>query len=188
MGQIQEFSKPEVTIGRDPTCDVRFPSECATISRKHAKLIREWNQFRLIDMSANGTFVNGKKTDQVHMKDGDVLTIAPNGPKISFLTKIDDSVAADIAVSVEAEHKEPVGSPASPAKNEPARSEAKIPPPQSPTVLPAKVSLVVQYGPRLESFNQLPIDLGSAPPCAFVISQPEIREQHAQLFYAEDSY
>ena len=183
-GQIQEFSKTEISIGRHPSCDVRFPAECGTISRKHAKLLREWNQFRLSDISANGTFVNGKKIDQIHLKDGDVITISPNGPKVSFLTKVEESlVAADVVVPA-----------ADPAPHQPA---PQVPPPvskaieqpqQSQPVVATKTSLIIQYGPKLESFDQLPIDLGKAANCAFIIDHPEIKDLHVQLFYSNNQY
>ena len=54
------------------------------MSRKHAEIIREGNRFKLVDLSANGTFVNGKRVKEVYLKDGDVLTFAEGGPKVSF--------------------------------------------------------------------------------------------------------
>ncbi len=179
-GQIQEFNKPEISIGRHPSCDVRFPAECGTISRKHAKIIREWNQFRLSDISTNGIFVNGKKTEQIHLKDGDVITVAPNGPKISFLTKVEQvpiSVRTAQAVSVE-----PIPVSAQP---EQVVNTQRQP---SPQITPAKVSCVIQYGPRLESFEHSPIELGSSAKCSFIIEHPDIRDSHAQIFYSDGQF
>jgi len=63
-GKIQEFSEPEIAIGRHPSCAVRFPADLVLISRNHARVIREGNTFKLVDSSTNGTFVNGKRVKE----------------------------------------------------------------------------------------------------------------------------
>ncbi|MFO7883622.1 MAG: FHA domain-containing protein [Desulfobacteraceae bacterium] len=90
-GDIQEFNKKEILIGRHSTCDLRFPGELNTISRKHALIKREGNRFQILDTSANGLFINGKKEKQAYLRDGDVLIFSTGGPKVSFLTKMDDA-------------------------------------------------------------------------------------------------
>lgn len=50
----------EMTLGRDPSCDI--PLSDQGISRKHAKIILSGEQHKIIDLgSANGTFVNDIK-------------------------------------------------------------------------------------------------------------------------------
>jgi pSer/pThr/pTyr-binding forkhead associated (FHA) protein len=83
-GEIQEFTDPVISIGRNPGCHLRFPAELTTISRKHAEIVREGNQFRLIDHSANGTFVNGKQVKEAVLRDGDVLELVRGGPRSVF--------------------------------------------------------------------------------------------------------
>lgn len=90
-GEIQEFYDSEIYIGRHPSCLVCFPKDQALISRKHARIIREGNRFKLIDQSTNGTFVNGKKVNEIYLRDGDVLAISERGPKMSFLAKFVES-------------------------------------------------------------------------------------------------
>ena len=90
-GTIQEFNKNEILIGRHSTCDVIFPGKAVTISRKHATIRREGNRFQIIDNSANGLFVNGKRTKEAYLRDGDVLIFSQGGPKVSFLTRIDEN-------------------------------------------------------------------------------------------------
>ncbi len=90
-GTIQEFNKNEISIGRHSSCDVKFPGEAITISRKHATIRREGNRFQIIDNSANGLFVNGKMKKEEFLKDGDVLIFSQGGPKVSFLTRIDEN-------------------------------------------------------------------------------------------------
>ena len=98
-GEIQEFNDPEIAVGRLSTCQVRFPKDLAIISRKHAAIFREGNRFRLVDESANGTFLNGKSVSEAFLKNGDVIMFAEGGPKVSFLTRVDDNMAASPPVS-----------------------------------------------------------------------------------------
>ncbi len=86
-GEIQEFCRNEIFIGRHPSCDLQFPKDLVAISRKHAHIVREGNRFKLVDSSTNGTFVNGTKIDESWLKDGDVIFFTDGGPKVSFLTR-----------------------------------------------------------------------------------------------------
>ena len=88
-GQIQDFSQFPVHIGRHSSCQVRFDKDLTTLSRRHARIDRQGNRFRIIDASTNGTYVNGKRIADVYLRDGDVITFSENGPKASFLTKIE---------------------------------------------------------------------------------------------------
>ena len=74
-GEIQELTDTQITIGRHPDCQVRFPKEVVTLSRKHARIEREGNRFKLIDQSTNGTFVNGRQVPEIYLKDGDVILV-----------------------------------------------------------------------------------------------------------------
>lgn len=52
----------EMIIGRDPTADISIPEP--SISRKHAKVIREGAVVKIEDLgSSNGTAINGKKLE-----------------------------------------------------------------------------------------------------------------------------
>ncbi len=65
-GQRSQFfglSREEITIGREPNCDVPIPSHYNKVSRKHARIIRIAGDVFLEDgtgatPSAHGTFVN----------------------------------------------------------------------------------------------------------------------------------
>jgi pSer/pThr/pTyr-binding forkhead associated (FHA) protein len=88
-GSIQEFSDSQISIGRHPSSSVRFPAEgLNSVSRKHAEITREGNQFKLVDHSTNGTYLNGRKVTEAYLKDGDVLEFSEGGPKVSFITKV----------------------------------------------------------------------------------------------------
>jgi two-component system, cell cycle response regulator len=60
QGQRFFLTMPEMIIGRDPAADIVISDQ--TVSKKHARVIREDNRARLVDLgSANGTYVNDKK-------------------------------------------------------------------------------------------------------------------------------
>jgi MoxR-like ATPase len=74
VGRIYPLAKDIVTLGRDGKCAVRLDVE--GISRNHAQIIREGGAWLITDlMSKNGTFVNGEKTDQRALADGDSIGI-----------------------------------------------------------------------------------------------------------------
>lgn len=57
-----EMTTAETVIGRHPECTFQINSNM--VSRKHAKIVKDGNQFVVEDLgSGNGTFVNGKKID-----------------------------------------------------------------------------------------------------------------------------
>jgi pSer/pThr/pTyr-binding forkhead associated (FHA) protein len=56
------FSQPEITLGRDPTCDILLNEE--TVSARHAKLSYHHNQWWIEDLnSTNGTNLNEMKVN-----------------------------------------------------------------------------------------------------------------------------
>jgi len=192
-GEIQEISDPEIVIGRLSTCQVQFPKDLAVISRRHATIIREGNRFRLIDESANGTYLNGKSVSEAHLKDGDVIMFAEDGPKLSFLTKIDQTAAASQPVWEKEPQPSPPGgvfasSPEQPPPSSAVMPESHSPPPAAPVPQKVKAPLVIQYGPTLQSFNELPVTLGSDADCDFVVQHPAVLPQHAQFFFSADNY
>lgn len=67
------FSQLEVTLGRDPACDVLLDEE--TVSARHAKLSYHHNQWWLEDLdSTNGTSLNAARLN--------VATVLTNGDEI----------------------------------------------------------------------------------------------------------
>ncbi len=191
-GQIQDYATFPIEIGRHSSCHVRFDKDLTTISRRHARIERQGNRFRIIDASTNGTYVNGKRIADVYLRDGDVITFAENGPKASFLTKIEDGAAA------------PAPIPSNPrAQAPPPRDDVDTPNP-SPggltdagmtvgpageiPVIEASAPLVVQYGPTLQSYQTLPVTIGTDPECDFVITSSTLAGRHVQLFFNAGDY
>ncbi|MCX8117577.1 MAG: FHA domain-containing protein [Desulfobacterota bacterium] len=189
-GKEAEFSSPSITIGRHPSSQLRFPGDLTYISRQHAEIVREGNQFKLIDHSTNGTYVNGKRVKEIFLKDGDVLMFGEGGPQVSFLTRMAEGSLESEAVPVpppRVTEKEVGGEP--PRIEKPS---IPSPPPEpkisevSPQVV--KVPLIIQYGPTIRSFKQLPVTIGKGPACDYPLEHPALHDQHAQIFFSEGQY
>lgn len=188
-GEIQEFSQNVVLLGRHPDCQVIFPGTCTAVSRKHAEIRREGNRFKLIDTSTNGTLINGRPHKEVFLKNGDVLILAGgDGPKISFLAT---TVPGKTRESPPEKHSSPEY--ASPMSSVRTPKEAAAPP-YTGSPLPddsiAKVakSLVVQYGATIQSFQQVPVIIGSDDECDCTLSHPSLLARHARVFFRDDQY
>jgi pSer/pThr/pTyr-binding forkhead associated (FHA) protein len=187
-GEIQEFPDNEISIGRHPSCHVRFPKDLAIISREHARIVREGNRFKLIDQSTNGTFLNGTRITEAILKDGDILLFADGGPKVSFLTKIAEA-PADLPQTPEIT-ADRMNRP-QPSQPQPPRASFPPPPEMPPPAMEIQrttMPLVIQYGPTLRTFKELPVTIGRNPACDFSIDHPSILEQHAQIFFNQGQY
>jgi len=185
-GEIQEFFDQEISMGRLPTCQVQFPKDFTMISRNHARIVREGNRFKLVDQSANGTFVNGKRVTEAYLKSGDVLILAEGGPKVSFLTRVEEGRAQPQAVT-------PSGAPAetgiAPTQQPPAQQIQPEPAtPAHVSIQKVQVPLVVQYGPTLRSFRELPVTIGKNPDCDLSLEHPQILDKHARIFFDQGEY
>ncbi|BBO67181.1 hypothetical protein DSCA_11110 [Desulfosarcina alkanivorans] len=209
-GQIQDFSQFPVHIGRHSSCQVRFEKDMTTISRRHARIERQGNRFRIIDASTNGTYVNGKRIADVYLRDGDVITFSENGPKASFLTKIEaEKQPVSPAPSAQPAPAAPVPPQTPrPVQVPPAAAPPVVPPvappssPQAPSpepgltvgpdleipVISTNAPLVIQYGPTLQSYNLLPVSIGTDPACDFVIANTALAGRHVQIFFNENDY
>jgi pSer/pThr/pTyr-binding forkhead associated (FHA) protein len=66
----------EWTIGSDADRDIRFEDE--GVSGVHAKIAFDGKRWRLSDqMSANGTYVNGKRSNMSYLSSGDRIRFGP---------------------------------------------------------------------------------------------------------------
>jgi hypothetical protein len=81
------------------------------------------------------------------------------------------------------------------SKLEPQRPFEEKPPVrpavEEPVEIPVQkvtVPLIIQYGPTLRSFRELPITIGKNPKCGFVLDHPAIFDQHAQVFFSQNQY
>lgn len=74
-GATRQFFLPDnrpIVAGRDSTVDIR--GDNARFSRRHFEVTPEADGFVLRDLeSSNGTRVNGRRTQQRQLRDGDVI-------------------------------------------------------------------------------------------------------------------
>jgi pSer/pThr/pTyr-binding forkhead associated (FHA) protein len=181
-GQIVELTDSAIKIGRHPSCQLKYPADLAIISRQHAEITREGNRFKLTDHSSNGTIVNGNRIAEVFLKDGDVITVSEGGPKVSFLTRVADTPP----------HPQEIA-PTTP--NPPPPKKQEIQPPQSAQAIPqptppqkSKAPLIIQYGPTLRSFDELPLKIGKHPSNGFLLDHANILDLHAEIYFADEQY
>jgi pSer/pThr/pTyr-binding forkhead associated (FHA) protein len=187
-GQIQEFSSDTIFIGRHSSCDVKFPGDLNILSRKHARIIREGNRFKLIDQSTNGTYINGKQVQEAYLKDGDILLFADGGPKVSFLTKLGESPAH---LHQDAEPPAVQTAPPQPVAP-PSQTTPLTLPPEPPAaeikIVKSQMPLIIQYGPTIQTFKELPVTIGRNPACDFSIDHPGLLDQHVQFYFSQGQY
>lgn len=59
-GETQEIIVDQIELGRDPKCQVRFDESFTTVSRRHAAIVRDGDNWKLVQLSqTNKTFLNG---------------------------------------------------------------------------------------------------------------------------------
>ena len=206
-GTIQEFSGPEISIGRHPSCDLIFPKDLVVLSRRHARIIREGNRFKIIDSSINGTYVNKDRVSDAFLKNGDVITLTQGGPKISFLTQVGEPIEIHTAPpSVPTATPAPPPPPDSVVDNTVPEPEIPATPvvspadpvpihvPPTPDPVPArqiqrvKAPLVIQYGAILQSFSELPVTIGTDASCDLTLSHPSLAPKHVQFAFIGGQY
>lgn len=92
-GEKQEIMLDEVILGRATDCHVRFDEKFNTVSRHHASIIKDGDNWRLTQLSeTNTTFLNGKAVqDSWYLQSGDEIQLAVNGPKLIFRVPSDPS-------------------------------------------------------------------------------------------------
>lgn len=92
-GEKQEIMLDEVILGRDTDCNVRFDEAFGTVSRHHASITRDGDNWRLTQLSkTNTTFLNGKPLQESwYLQSGDEIQLAVNGPKLIFRIPTDKS-------------------------------------------------------------------------------------------------
>lgn len=86
-GEAQEIIVDQIEIGRDPKCQVQFDESFSTVSRRHAAIVRDGENWKLVQLShTNQTFLNGKPvTNEWYLQNGDEIQLSVNGPKLGFI-------------------------------------------------------------------------------------------------------
>jgi len=86
-GESQEIIVDQIEIGRDSRCQVRFDDRFSTVSRHHAAIVKDGDNWKLIQISkTNTTLLNGHpvKTEW-YLQNGDEIQLSVNGPKLGFI-------------------------------------------------------------------------------------------------------
>lgn len=80
------LTKPQIWLGREPSCDIRFRTEDVMVSRKHAEITNQNGTFLLTDNNSfNGTLVNGQRiAAQTPLYHNDEIQLGVGGPVVKF--------------------------------------------------------------------------------------------------------
>ncbi len=86
-GESQPIIVNQIEIGRDAKCQVRFDESFTTVSRRHAAIIRDKDNWKLVQLShTNSTYLNGHKVqNEWYLQNGDEIQLSTNGPKLGFI-------------------------------------------------------------------------------------------------------
>lgn len=86
-GENQEIIVNQIEIGRDPHCQVRFDESFSTVSRRHAAIIKDGDNWKIIPLSqTNTTLLNGHPVrNEWYLQNGDEIQLSVNGPKLGFI-------------------------------------------------------------------------------------------------------
>mgnify|MGYP002623244333 CR=1 FL=1 len=94
-GERQIIILDRIELGRAPECQVRFDDSCPTVSRHHAAIARDGDNWKLVQLSAtNSTLLNGHPIDREwYLQSGDEIQLSVNGPKLRFKVAEGDEAA-----------------------------------------------------------------------------------------------
>ncbi len=86
-GEAQEIIVDQIEIGRDSRCQVRFDDSFSTVSRHHAAIVRDGDNWKLVQISkTNTTLLNGHPVrTEWYLQNGDEIQMSINGPKLGFI-------------------------------------------------------------------------------------------------------
>lgn len=89
VGESQKIIIDEVLLGRDAACQVRFDDACATVSRRHAAMVRDGSGggWKIVPLSrTNSTLLNGRSIRTEHrLESGDEIQLSIGGPRMRFV-------------------------------------------------------------------------------------------------------
>lgn len=86
-GEAQEIIVDQIEIGRDSRCQVRYDDSFSTVSRRHAAIVKDGDNWKLVQISkTNTTFLNGHPVQtEWYLQNGDEIQLSVNGPKLGFI-------------------------------------------------------------------------------------------------------
>lgn len=86
-GEAQKIIVDQIELGRAASCQVRFDESFETVSRRHAAIQREGENWKLIHLSqSNPTLVNGRPINGTYyLQSGDEIQLSVGGPRLGFI-------------------------------------------------------------------------------------------------------
>ena len=86
MGQEQTIASEHILIGRDNTCEVRYGDRYDTVSRIHASISKDGEDWVIKNLSkSNPTLINGIPVNKSwFLSSEDVIQLSYEGPKLQF--------------------------------------------------------------------------------------------------------
>ncbi|HEX4869508.1 MAG TPA: FHA domain-containing protein [Moraxellaceae bacterium] len=133
-------------IGRDPGCDIIISG--AHVSRRHAELSMRGGKLWVKDLgSSNGTFVNGKRTEEVQLRNGDEVKFDAMTFKIVGPAEAEDSFEEAEMTQFRPAIAKPAAAPA-PKPAAPAPAPAAAAPAPAPKPVPAPAAAPAPAAPK----------------------------------------
>lgn len=118
-----------LVLGREAGCDVVIASK--RVSRRHAEIVPTPKGYLLVDVSTNGTFVNGEQmTGQRLLARGDVIRLGDD--EFRFYADVVQEATAAVTPAAEAPSASPPPAPAPAVAPAPAAAAPPPPPPPRP--------------------------------------------------------
>jgi len=86
-GESQKIIVDQVELGRDSACQVRFDEAFETVSRRHAAIVKDGENWKIIPLSqTNSTIVNGEAIQgEKVLSSGDEIRLSSKGPLMGFI-------------------------------------------------------------------------------------------------------
>lgn len=86
-GESQKIIIDQIELGRDSSCQVRYDESFETVSRKHAAIVRDGQNWQLVNLSnSNPTLVNGQPIQgSYYLQSGDEIQLSVGGPRLGFI-------------------------------------------------------------------------------------------------------
>lgn len=87
--RVHKLVSEEALIGRKSDADIVFSE--LHVSRHHAKLIREGEDYWILDLqSTHGTYVNGVRVDRSRLTQGDRITLGLESTTLAYFTDVSE--------------------------------------------------------------------------------------------------
>ena len=88
-GYSEQIIVDSAELGRDPKCQIRIDQHFETVSRRHAVIVKEGEQWKIVHLGINPTIVNGQPLtysgQMKYLQNGDEIQLSINGPKFGFV-------------------------------------------------------------------------------------------------------